>query len=135
MLLNPIIKILTQKYFLFKQCEKNPVRVFFTCKPFQKYRNHFSFPVNRLELFSDHVDFENKIYNILGPKRPLINRRIKKNFNYLCFLDMCNLTLFSFFINSPHMLQATGTGSLLNAFFTANLASSKTSTGARAISL
>ncbi|RNA24310.1 hypothetical protein BpHYR1_014383 [Brachionus plicatilis] len=58
-----------------------------------------------------------------------------KNAYYLCFLDICNLTPYSFFINSPHMLHATGFGCLLNAFFAANLAGSETSTDARAISL
>ncbi|RNA18515.1 hypothetical protein BpHYR1_017311 [Brachionus plicatilis] len=36
---------------------------------------------------------------------------------------MSNLTPFSFFINTPQMLHATGFGCLLNAFFAANLAS------------
>ncbi|RNA33595.1 hypothetical protein BpHYR1_051969 [Brachionus plicatilis] len=48
---------------------------------------------------------------------------------------MCNLTPFSFFINSPQMLHSTGFDCLFNAFFAANLAASDDSTGTKAISL
>ncbi|RNA12374.1 hypothetical protein BpHYR1_000496 [Brachionus plicatilis] len=51
--------------------------------------------------------------------------KTKQNLNYsLCFFDMCNLTPFSFFINSPQMLHSTAFDCLLNAYFAANLAAS-----------